>query len=237
MSEKGEEMDKLLLAEPDELLQNGLLELFRRQYDVTVCTNGRIVLELLQTLRPKAAIIDLSLTELDGIYVIEQAIDYLPPIVFCVTNLCNDYIVQTLQDLGFDYIFRRPCQPRAIATRLEHVSAHVPPPNHVDLQSITSQYLLHLRLPAHSDGFQYLKIAIPQYYQDPSQLLCKEIYGSIVEIYSLSGWKAVERSIRRIIQDAWKQYPELWEPWFPGYQEAPTNKAFICRMAQLLEES
>ena len=59
-------MDKLLLAEPDDLLRNGLLEFLRRTYDVTVCKNGRTVLELLDTMRPKVAIIDLSLTELDG---------------------------------------------------------------------------------------------------------------------------------------------------------------------------
>lgn len=230
-------MDKLLLAEPDDVLQKGLLDLLRRSYDVTVCTNGRVVLELLQTMRPKVAIIDLSLTELDGLYVIEQALDYRPPVLLCVTNLSNDYIVQTLQDLGVDFIFRRPCQPRAIVSRLEHILAHVPAPRHLDLQTITVQHLLSLRLPPKSDGFQYLKIAIPQYIQDPTQLLCKEIYGSIVSIYSLSGWKVVERSIRRIIQDAWKQYPELWEPWFPGATEAPTNKAFICRIAQLLEDS
>lgn len=230
-------MDKLLLAEPDDLLRNGLLELLRRSYHVTVCTNGRLVLELLETMRPKVAIIDLSLTELDGLYVIEQALAFRPPIVLCVTDLCNDYIAQTLQDLDVDFIFRRPCQPRAITTRLEHISAHVPASRHLDLQAITSQHLLALRLPPKSDGFQYLKIAIPQYFQDPSQLLCKEIYGSIVSIYSLSGWKVVERSIRRVIQDAWKLYPDLWEPWFPGSTEAPTNKAFICRMAQLLEGS
>ena len=93
-------MDKLLLAEPDDVLRNGLLDLLRRTYDVTVCTNGRTVLELLETMRPKAAIIDLSLTELDGLYVIEHAMNFLPPILFVLTDLCNDYIAQTLQDLG-----------------------------------------------------------------------------------------------------------------------------------------
>lgn len=230
-------MDKLLLAEPDDLLRNGLLDILRRTYDVTVCTNGRIVLELLETMRPQVAIIGMSLTELDGLFVIEQALDFLPPITFAVTDLCNDYIAQTLQDLGVDYIFRRPYQPRTIIARLEHMRNHIPTPQHLDLQAITTQNLLTLRIPPKSDGFQYLKIAIPQYFQDNSQLLCKEIYGSIVSIYSLSGWKVVERSIRRVIQDAWKQDPELWEAWFPGLKEPPTNKAFICRMAQLLEES
>ena len=237
MSEKSEEMDKLLLAEPDDLLRNGLLEALRRQYDVVVCTNGRMVLELLQTTQPKVAIIDLSLTELDGLYVIEQALDVLPPIVLCVTDFCNDYIVQTLQDLGIDYVFRRPCQPQIITARLEHLSSHVPVSHPLDLQSITCQHLLSLRLPPQSDGFLYLKIAIPMYFQDPSQLLCKEIYGTIVRICNLSGWKVVERSIRRVIQDAWKQSPHLWETWFPDFKEPPTNKAFICRIAQLLEES
>ena len=45
-------MDKLLLAERDASLRDGLVDLLRRQYDITTCTDGRTCLELLETLRP-----------------------------------------------------------------------------------------------------------------------------------------------------------------------------------------
>ena len=229
-------MDKLLLAERDISLRDGLVELLRRQYDITTCADGRTCLELLETLRPKVAIIDLALTELEGLYVIEQCQDFRPDILLCITDFSNDYVAQTLQDLGVDYIFLKPCLPRSIVTRLESIAAHTPSPGHVDLQTRTGRILMSCRIQSHTEGFLYLKIAIPLFRQDRSQLLCKEIYGAIVQIYSLSGWKLVERSIRSAIHGAWEIDPGPLQELFPGITEPPTNKAFISRIAELLDD-
>ena len=59
---------------------------------------------MLESLRPRVAIIDLALTELEGMYVIEQSLDFQPPILLCITDFSTDYVVQTLQDLGVGYI-------------------------------------------------------------------------------------------------------------------------------------
>lgn len=230
-------MDKLLLAERDIPLRDGLVELLRRQYDITTCADGRTCLELLETLRPKVAIIDLALTELEGLYVIEQCQDFRPDILLCITDFSNDYVSQTLQDLGVDYIFLKPCLPRSIVTRLESIAAHTPAPGHVDLQARTGRILMSCRIQSHTEGFLYLKIAIPLFRQDRSQLLCKEIYGAIVQIYSLSGWKLVERSIRSAIHGAWEIDPGPLQELFPGITEPPTNKAFISRIAELLDDT
>ena len=229
-------MDKLLLAERDIPLRDGLMELLRRQYDITTCADGRTCLELLETLRPKVAIIDLALTELEGLYVIEQCQAFRPHILLCITDFSNDYVSQTLQDLGVDYIFLKPCLPRSIVTRLESIAAHTPAPGHVDLQARTGRILMACRIQSHTEGFLYLKIAIPLFRQDRSQLLCKEIYGAIVQIYSLSGWKLVERSIRSAIHGAWEIDPAPLQELFPGITEPPTNKAFISRIAELLDD-
>lgn len=228
-------MDKLLLAERDAALRNGLVELLRRQYDITVCTDGQTCLELLETLRPKAAIIDLSLTELDGMYVIEHSMDFHPPILLCITDFSNDYVAQTLLDLGVDFSFRKPCFPRAIAARLEHLSRHVPSPEHADLQTKTALLLQSINFAPKSDGFQYLKIGLPLFYQDSNQLICKELYGTIAQICGLSGWKPVERSIRSAIQTAWHLDPSAWEVYFPGLKTPPTSKAFICQIIHHLD--
>ena len=227
-------MEKMLIAWEESSMRSDVVELLRRQYEITVCSDGRTALELLESLRPMVAIIDLALTELDGITLVEQAVDFLPPILFCVTDFCNDYVTQTLQDLGVGYIFRRPCQPRSIATRLEHFRARIPASQPVDLQSRTNQILLSLNFTPKSDGFLYLKFAIPLHHQDPSQLLCKEIYGTIVQVYGLSGWKVVEHSIRNAIHNAWAASNGEWAPYFPQHTAPPSNKAFICRISEML---
>ena len=234
MSEEGEKLEKLLIAEHDSALRDDLVGLLRRKYDITTCADGQTALELITTIRPNVLILDLTMPHLEGIYILEQIQDIWPHIVLCITDFSSDYVVQTIQDLGVDYIFRKPCLPRAIVARLEHIARHVPSPMPMDLQSRTAQILLNLHLAPKSDGFLYLKIGIPLYHQDPSQLICKDIYGAIVQIYGLSGWKAVERSIRISIHNAWKEAPSIWEPYFPGLTEPPTNKAFICRISELL---
>ena len=228
-------MDKLLLAERDTALRDGIVELLRRQYDITTCADGRTCLELLESLRPKVAIIDLALTELDGMYVIEHSLDFQPPILLCITDFSNDYVAQSLLDLGVDYSFLKPCFPRAIAARLDHLSRHIPSPEHADLQTRTAMLLQSLNIAPKSDGFQYLKIGLPLFHQDPNQLICKELYGAIAKICRLSGWKPVERSIRVAIQNAWAVDPSAWEPYFPGLKAPPTNKAFICQIIHHLK--
>lgn len=235
MSEKGEIMDKLLLAERDTALRDGLVDLLRRDYKITTCADGRTCLKLLETLRPKAAIIDLTLPELDGLYVIEHSLDFRPSIVLCITDFSNEYLAQTLLDLGVSYVFLKPCFPRPIAARLESLSRHVPSPAHADLQTKTALLLQSLGFAPKSDGYQYLKIALPLYHQDPNQLICKELYGGIARTYGLSGWKPVERSIRSAIHKAWELDPAPWEPYFPGLKKPPTCKAFICQIVHALD--
>ena len=229
-------MDKVLIAGIGSAFHRELVEMLRRRYDITTCGDGRTALELLQSLRPRAFIYDLTLPELEGIYVLEQALEFRPPILLCISDFCNDYVAQTLQDLGVDYIFRTPCQPRTVLARLDHLCAHVPSPGHCDLQTRTGQILLSLGIPPKSDGFRYLKIAITLYFQDSTLLLCKEIYGAIAQLNGLSGWKPVEHSIRKSICLGWNTGNPRWAELFPGAMREPSNKAFICRISQLLEE-
>jgi len=65
--------------------------------------------------------------------------------------------------------------------------------------------------------------------------VCKELYPRIARQMGISDWRAVERSIRCAILDGWKNgNPEMWERFFPGRHKAPSNKEFICTIAELV---
>ena len=229
-------MDKILIAWDNFSLRSELVELLRRQYDITLCADGKTALELMERLQPTVAILDLGLPELDGVTLVERAITFLPPITFCITDFYNDYVVQALQDMGVGYVFRRPCQPRSILARLEDFRARLAANAGSNNRVTVTQILLSLHFAPHTDGFLYLKMAIPLYRQDPSQLLCKEIYGAVVQVYGLSGWKVVEHSIRNAIQNAWNADPDAWKIYFPNHTSAPSNKAFISRICEILND-
>ena len=96
--------------------------------------------------------------------------------------------------------------------------------------------LLHLLgCPVHRIGFRQLCIAIPLYANGEVTTVCKELYPLIARTMGASDWRAVERSIRCEILDGWKNGdPQMWDRFFPGRSKAPSNKEFICTMAELL---
>lgn len=107
-------------------------------------------------------------------------------------------------------------------------------------QQQTEQFLYDLRFPAHRCGYRHLCIGIPQFRTDENQSMTKALYPYIA---SRTGNRvspdAVERSIRSVIHYAWNhRTPEsaaVWEQFFPGIPEAPTNKLFIATLARYLK--
>lgn len=227
-------MRKLLIAEGDDALRSALVDLLRRSYDITVCADGGTTAELIRSLRPDALILDLMLPVKDGFYILEETADVRPPVVLCITDFNNDYTTQTARDLGVQFMIRKPCLPRVVVSRLEHLIDHIPVPEFADGQSRIARVLLEFRFNPKNDGFRFLKIAIPLYAQDPQQRLCKELYVSIARICGAGSWNQVERSIRSAIETAWLTGADAWSVYFPDAQTAPTGKRFISRLAQLL---
>ena len=227
-------MRKLLIAESDDALCTALVGLLRRSYDITVCTDGGTASTLLRSLRPDALILDLMLPVKDGFYIMEENADIRPPVVLGISDFNNDYITQTAREVGIHFMIRKPCLPRVVAARLEHLVNHVPDPQYADGQSKAARLLLDFRFNPKVDGFRFLKIAIPLYAQDPHQRICKELYVAIAQICGAGSWNQVERSIRSAIESAWNTGAEAWSACFPDARTPPTGKSFISRLAQVL---
>lgn len=230
-------MRKLLIAVGDNVLQDALISQMRRSYDITACTDGGTAAELIRSIRPDACIMELMLPVKDGLCILEESADVLPQAVICICDFCNNYIAQTATDLGVGFIYRKPCQPRVVAARLEHMLEHMPSCAFADSQSKTAQLLLTFRFKPKNDGFRFLKVGIPLFAQDPQQRLCKELYASIAEICGAGSWSQVERSIRSAIEGAFRTQAEAWKVYFPNASAAPSGKAFISRLAQELMDS
>lgn len=230
-------MRKLLIAEGDEALCGALVDLLRRSYDITVCADGGTASELFRSLRPDAVILDLMLPVKDGFYIMEENADIRPPVVLGISDFNNDYITQTAREVGIHFMMRKPCLPRVVAARLEHLVNHIPDPRYSDGQSKAARLLLEFHFNPKIDGFRFLKIAIPLYAQDPHQRVCKELYVAIAQICGAGSWNQVERSIRSAIESAWNTHADSWSVYFPDCQTPPTGKRFISRLAQILMDS
>ena len=107
------------------------------------------------------------------------------------------------------------------------------------LAAVPDQVLYDLRrlnVPMHLSGYCQLCIAISNFSNDITQLMCGELYPAVAKAFGHMDWRAVEFSIRRAILSAWKHRdPEVWSEYFPGSTKAPSNKLFIATLAQRIK--
>ena len=95
---------------------------------------------------------------------------------------------------------------------------------------------------SHWDGYRQLCAAIPLFAAHPGQFITKELYPAVARQCNSPSGSCVEHSIRKAIHTAWEHGDRsLWRKYFPpgprGQVPCPSNKAFISRMAELINNS
>lgn len=241
------ERTKLLIAEGTENFRIALADALRGTYTVQECSDGTQALERMHTFRPDLMILDLMLPGLDGISLLQQAVEAdLHPMVLATTRFHNDYVIEAAQNLGVGYIMVKPCEVRATVARLEDLRRRIHPviPAQPDSKTCISNTLLMLGFPTRLKGYGYLREAILRMAEDPGQSITKELYPAVAAVCRTENSKIdrthVERSIRSAIGVAWKKRdPHLWSMYFPhigdGSSRCPSNGEFISRLADELQ--
>lgn len=237
-------MTRLLLVEPSDVLRAMLVQMLEKNFCVTTCGDGDAALQLLRESRPDILVIDLELPGGGGLDILEQAGDTLPQIILALTGFTNSYVQQRAKDLGVTYMLRTPCRADTIAARVKDLVNWYSQPNLQlpDAQAITAAHLQRLGIPADRDGYNMLRVGIPMFAQDPGQRLGKELYAVICEILGSGTPQTVEHSIRIAIAAAYDTGSQrIWAEYFPpganGTIPCPSNKAFIARLAEMLNET
>lgn len=232
------ELPKLLIADSCEEFRQALADTLGSQFHIRTCHAGSQVLLQMAAFRPDILVIDLVLPELDGITVLHRAQQAgLTPKVLAFVPVQSDYIVNALQNLDVAYVMMKPCDLQAVSCRISDLYADLRSGigAQPDLSAYVTTVLLSLSLGANRDGFRYLQAAIPLYAADPHQAITKELYTAVGVRFGKPA-KLVERSIRSVIEDAWRRGdPALWRAYFPGAPGGvlprPTNSVFIAALA------
>ena len=98
-----------------------------------------------------------------------------------------------------------------------------------------SHLLIELSIAASRAGFQQLCVGIPRFKLDTQQSMAGELYPYIAETLGYPDWRAVEHAIRSAIAAAWEERnPKVWNRYFPGLTEPPSNKRFIATLAEYI---
>ena len=231
-------MYKLLIADSSEPFTDALKIVFENDFDLQICQDGETALEMLLDFQPDVLILNLMLPFKDGLTVLQESA-HKPKVILAVCPYVNPYIEQTAVGLGVQYIMLMPTVNALRVRLMDMISSTITPKEDLNGQTVVHLHILNFL--THLDGYQQLCVGIPIYFCNPGMRLSKELYPAIAKHFGLTDARTVEHSIRKAITSAWERRNRVvWAKYFPpkpdGTIPCPTNKEFICHIAELLEQ-
>ena len=233
----------LMIVDDSEDFRLALERVLSGSYQVVQCSNGVQALEAALQVKPEVMILDLMLTEMDGVTLLHELRKAgLRPMVLAVTRFFNDYVLESAQELGIGYIIRKPCSPSAVAQRVRDLSKRLNPgpSKPFNPAEYVNARLRELMFSPRHKGVELLKQAVLLMCEQPDISITKELYP---RVGASSGSSAiqVERVIRSAIQAAWTQAgSKSWGQLFPcepdGTVPRPSNGQLIARLSEELRE-
>lgn len=231
-------MQKLLIADCSRVFTAALTAKLQDRFQIMTCADGQAARELLHRYQPDVLILNLMLPYIDGLTLLQKS-DFRPPVVLATTMYMSAYVEQMLAALDIDYTMIAPSVDTVVLRLRDLLARYSLAAEPMDLHEKTVHHLRLLNFPTHLDGYRQLCLALPLFAENPQQFLTKELYPTVAKLYGCKDSRSVEHSIRKAIHAAWQQRDNAtWRKFFsPGPQgriPCPTNKEFICRLAEIL---
>lgn len=231
------EKERVLIAETTLELAQQLSDHLSENYSLCFCEDGIQTLRQLEEFRPSVLIMNLSLPGIDGLEVLQQMNDLMyRPKVILTTCFLSGYVESIIGRCEVDLVMRKPYNVRVIVQRIAELVGSSDKKERNQLVRSGWGALKDLKISPRRKGYDYLQLCMDLYQRDPLQSVTKCIYPEVAK-RCRSNAVAVERAIRRLIQEAWDQRDEtVWMQYFPtgrnGIVRRPTNLEFIARLAE-----
>lgn len=251
-------MKTFIAVEQQELLENIKLCLGKtKQFDIVgSANNGTDCLSFLNQRSCDLLIIDLMLSEIDGVGVLNRLKEMNKNSydkVVCITHFTNPTICNMLEELGVDYCFKYPFDLQHFTQSVMYIvdadnqkSAHYLNGDEsekykkVKIENEITEILHEVGIPAHIKGYMYLRTAILTTYYNIDILgqVTKVLYPDIARMYNTTSSR-VERAIRHAIEVAWNRgntdaIDDIFGYTVSAVKSKPTNSEFIAMIADKL---
>ncbi len=252
---------KILIAD-EQPSQRALLRdaLTRAGYHtIDEASNGEEALQKIDRTHPDIAIIDIWLSQIDGIGVIRDshALDYRKekaPSFIITSPVANQNMFIQASTAGAQLCLIKPIRPDSLIAHIEELmrqrEGRLPTPNRDlpteatdrsdDIETQVTQIIHQIGVPAHIKGYQYLRTAILLTVKDSDIInsVTKVLYPSVAKKYATTTSR-VERAIRHAIEVAWDRGDVDTLNAYFGYtiqnnRGKPTNSEFIAMIADNL---
>ena len=239
---------QVLIADADEQFRNELVAALKdsEEFEVIgVATDGEEALKMLETEEIDILVMDLLLSQYDGLTILEsiQTINRRPR-VLVATSFISNYVAYSVARFGVRQLIHKPCGVDVIIKALHRMLVNINGRLVVfrwngdqSLESLTTNILHDIGVPANIRGYQYLREAIllASKDEDSKNAILKSRYSEIANMYETTATK-VERAIRGAIEIAWDRGDlDTLQRYF-GYTVSnikgkPTNTEFISIIA------
>lgn len=214
---------------------------------IATANDGEQTLKLVAERKPQILVLDMMLAKRDGIGVLKAiaAMD-TKPMVIATSGFITQYVAGTAAGLGVSYMMLKPCDMSALVERMEELrlgSQKLSPPLRCgeDIQSMVTNIIHEIGVPAHIKGYQYLREAIILAVEDMDVInaITKVLYPQVAKTFGTTPSR-VERAIRHAIEVAWDRGDLDTLQRFFGYTVSntkgkPTNSEFIALIADKLQ--
>lgn len=247
-----EQNSVILLADTSKEFQAAFLEEAGKEgYGVRVAGvtgDGEELLKLVDFHQPDVVVMDLVLTGMDGLEVLDklQSMAQRPQVVVTSAFLSGSIMTQA-QAHGADYFMSKPCRIPTLLDRCRQLAQGaktIGPGGIAGEESLELQVtsIIHeIGVPAHIKGYQYLREAIALAVEDMDVInaVTKVLYPTVAKKFATTPSR-VERAIRHAIEVAWDRGDlETLQKYF-GYTVSnakgkPTNSEFIAMIADRLQ--
>lgn len=240
---------RVLLADTGEDFRKNLAGIFSGEADFQVVGqtgDGAELLRMTRELAPDAVVMELVLTGMDGMMVLEQLAKLEPrPKIIILSSYIRGNVAELAAARGADYYLTKPCGPEMVLERVRQlISASSLDPEEdkrVNLESQVTAIIHEVGVPAHIKGYQYLREAILIAVRDMDVInaVTKVLYPEVAKRFGTTSSR-VERAIRHAIEVAWDRGDlETLQKYF-GYTVSnakgkPTNSEFIAMIADRLQ--
>ena len=237
---------RVLIADGNQEFCDGLKEaLLDRGHEVVgTAEDGLTALRLLRETKPDLLVLDLMLPQADGITVLKQLNQEERPRTLMLSAIATAYIAAATVNYGVDYLMIKPCAIQTVVERLEEIRGldlAQNQPGSADIETMVTNVIHEIGVPAHIKGYQYLREAIIIAVGDMEVInaVTKVLYPQVAKTFSTTPSR-VERAIRHAIEVAWDRGDLDTLQRFFGYTVSntkgkPTNSEFIALIADRLQ--
>ena len=247
---------KVVIADANEDYRMLLADALEFEGDIKVVGStgdGKRAVDLVKETKPDVLLMDVVLSGLDGMGVL-TAVDSLSdaPVCIVVTALLSESLVGALTQLGADYFMQKGtdisnisscirlfCSAGSDQTQPVQKSLRVQR-NEQSLESMVTEIIHEVGIPAHIKGYQYLREAIILTINDMDIInaVTKVLYPAVAKKFGTTPSR-VERAIRHAIEVAWDRGDLETLQKFFGYTVSnlkgkPTNSEFIAMISDRL---